>query len=500
MGRGVDSNLLAGLATGTGLVLAGFIGVNVVYPPAHDAPMQDISTAPPTPENLGLAPLPLVEDVPPETLADTDQPLVDDAPPEDDTPAADSAEGLPDAPVSDDIAADAPLLESLPEQMPESASVPQVESAPEEEAGVEPATEMDIAGTSDENVPQVELHIPTPSEGMTEDSAAEMPAAQAQVSAVPLPSRIAPAPQADVALEGPHLLPPAPIGRVEDAPEARADPEIEDAPEEQVAQNDAPQTMPGTRVSGLPRIGEGSGAPIVVDQEPLPSPTPQSALQRNSLYQAGPGTADKMALVLSDPGLPMARRRMLAALEVPFTIALNPMDPTAPEAAEIYHEAGKEVVILAAGLPAGATASDLDVSLNAYFDALPRAVGVIDLPENGVARNAALLREVLPLLAQDGHGFLTFSGGLSQAGRSAEAAGVAHAEVFRVLDAGDESVFTIRRFLDRAVFQASQIGNVIVFGDATNEETLDAIEMWREERRAGQITLVPVSGILLQQE
>ncbi|MFU8898710.1 MAG: divergent polysaccharide deacetylase family protein, partial [Roseinatronobacter sp.] len=94
----------------------------------------------------------------------------------------------------------------------------------------------------------------------------------------------------------------------------------------------------------------------------------------------------------------------------------------------------------------------------------------------------------------------TFAGGLTQAGRAATAAGIAHAEVFRVLDAAGESVFTIRRYLDRAVFQASQIGHVIVFGDAANEETLDALQTWQAERRSGQVALVPVSGILLRDD
>ena len=79
-------------------------------------------------------------------------------------------------------------------------------------------------------------------------------------------------------------------------------------------------------------------------------------------------------------------------------------------------------------------------------------------------------------------------------------AGVAHAEIFRVLDDGEHSPFTIRRFLDRAVFQASQMGYVIVFGDAANETTLEAIAMWREDGRVGQVTLTPVSAILLAQD
>jgi polysaccharide deacetylase 2 family uncharacterized protein YibQ len=74
---------------------------------------------------------------------------------------------------------------------------------------------------------------------------------------------------------------------------------------------------------------------------------------------------------------------------------------------------------------------------------------------------------------------------------------VPHAEVFRVLDDEDQSPFTIRRYLDRAVFQASQIGEVIVFGDATNDATMEALEMWRSAGRADQVAVVPVSAILL---
>ena len=158
------------------------------------------------------------------------------------------------------------------------------------------------------------------------------------------------------------------------------------------------------------------------------------------------------------------------------------------------------MLILATAIPAGATASDLDVTFSAYFSALPTAVGVIDLPQSGFARNAGLLSDVLPLLAEDGHGLVTFSGGLAQAARAADAAGIAHAEVFRVLDSGNDSAFTMRRFLDRAVFQASQMGQVVVFGDGSNDVLMEAIAMWREGSRLDQVELVPISGILLQQQ
>lgn len=222
-----------------------------------------------------------------------------------------------------------------------------------------------------------------------------------------------------------------------------------------------------------------------------------TALARNAAVFDLNASGPLMAVVLNDPGLPTSARAELAALDLPFSVALNPMDPTASQAALLYRDAGKEVFLIAAGLPDGATASDVDVTLSAYFSALPMSAGLIDLPRDGVVRNARLLGDVLQVVARDGHGFITFAGGLGQAARVAAAAGVAHTEVFRVLDPSDESPFTIRRFLDRAVFQAAQLGQVVVFGEASNDAMLQALDLWMTEGRADQVTLVPASAILL---
>lgn len=489
MGHSVNSSLFAGLAAGAGLVVAGIIGATVVFPPAPEGITRDLPLSQPAPEGEAFAPRPLVEVQPVTPLA-----TLDPAP--QDMPDAATEVPLPDAATPEEGGAEDAAL-----QPPQSVEMAEDEDmvAPEDAVLPDVPADTGLAEAPAQNIPHVDMQPLMPADALREDGAPELPDAQdSTATPAPLPSA-ASAPRADMAIEGVQLVPPAPLGQVDDAPQAVSELEAESAPARQ-ASAEPRQTMPGTRAQGLPRIGGGEDVPVTVDQDPVPDVTPRPALLRNSVYQAQDGTADKMALILSDAGLPMPIRRDLAALDLPFTIALDPMDSTAQEAAEIYHAAGKEVVILASGLPSGATASDLDVSFNAYFGAVPLAVAVIDVPENGFARNAGLLREVLPLLAQDGHGLLTFAGGLTQAGRAAAAAGIAHAEVFRVLDAGGESVFTIRRYLDRAVFQASQIGHVIVFGDAANEETLDTVQTWQAERRSGQVALVPVSGILLRDD
>lgn len=498
----MNSSLLAGLAVGAGVVVAGVIATTVMFPPVPTAQVSDSAAleAQPESEAVMMDEQPAMQDDELPHLPDglviediAEMPVPEDVV-VDEAPLEDAA--MEDA-ARDDGVTDEAISEGSAPEVAETADSPEIEVTAEEPDTAAETVEADAAQTL--RSPEVDQDGAPAIEDLSQDGAPETPGAEDQSERAPLPMAIASVPQAEPEVGGEQFLPPAPVAPVADAPEPRSGPDADAEPEEQLSELEQ-QAMPGTRVAGLPRIGEGSDAPIIVDQSPLPEVEHRPALMRNSLYQPSDDTGDRMAIILSDPGLPMPIRRDLAALEFPFTVALNPMDNSATEAAEIYHAAGKEVVILASDLPSGATASDIDVSLNAYFSALPLAVGMIDLPENGFGRNAGLLREVLPVLAQDGHGLLTFAGGLTQAARASEAAGIAHSEVFRVLDAGDENAFTIRRYLDRAVFQAAQIGQVIVFGDASNEETLEAIEMWREDRRSAQVTLVPVSGILLQND
>lgn len=258
-------------------------------------------------------------------------------------------------------------------------------------------------------------------------------------------------------------------------------------------------TMPGRTVMAMPGQSLTRPPPVTASVTDLDLPSvPTTGLARNAA-QADiiPGTP-LMALVLNDPGMSATARAALAAIALPFSVVVNPMDPTAADAAKLYRDAGKEVYLLAAGLPDRATASDVDVTLSAHFSTVPLAAGLIDLPRDGVVRNARLLGDVLQVVARDGHGLITFAGGLGQAVRSAAAAGVAHTEVFRVLDQSDESPFTIRRFLDRAVFQATQLGQVVVFGEASNDAMLEALDLWMADGRADQVSMVPASAILLE--
>ncbi len=435
----MKSGLLAGLATGTALAVIGGLGAVIVLPsPAlRDAPSEHLARE-------------TVEEVP-----------------ELDTQAL----------VPDEVTEERP--EAEPEPEPEPLTEP------------EPSDLPDLPETPDAPAPSIADLLAPPLLGLEMETMAvpSTPEPEAIPEIAMLPAAPMTAPQADARPEAPQTpTPPSEAApELQDMPVAPAP----ETPAPEVADEPAPSGLPGRPVAGLINL-----SPPEETTQPE-TPEPATALVRNSTYRPDGRDAARMSIVFSDPGLPMAQREILAALDIPLTIALNPLDPGAEEAAELYFESGKEVLILATGLPEGATETDIDITMTAYLEALPRAVGMIDLPERGFARNAQLTANILPYLAQDGYGVLTFAGGLSQAGRAADSLGMAHAEVFRVLDAGDESAFTIRRFLDRAVFQASQMGHVIVFGDASNAATMEALEMWLSDGRAGQVKLVPVSGILL---
>ena len=476
MRSGVNSYLLAGLGVGTGIVVAGFTVASLIYPPAPATAPQpgtfETSTSAPDP----VAPGNIDADRETTGISPTEE-IIATAPPATDPPVPEAS----DAEMAVEVMPDpTPSEETLPTEDAQAPTPP------------EDSTLAEIA--------QAPLLPDDPADAaeLAEELAPIAPGQERERAQARLPSGLLAAPWAERSAGLPQVLAPDAPAPDADTPVASAAPEPEQS---DAASLDAPQpaTLPGQRISNLPQIGTGDTTTVAQNDVPEMGAADATALERNALHD-GSGTGARMALVLSDPGLPMAMRRSLAAMDFPFTVALNPLDTTAPDAAGIYRENGKEVLILATAIPAGATASDLDVTFSAYFSALPTAVGVIDLPQSGFARNAGLLSDVLPLLAEDGHGLVTFSGGLAQAARAADAAGIAHAEVFRVLDSGNDSAFTMRRFLDRAVFQASQMGQVVVFGDGSNDVLMEAIAMWREGSRLDQVELVPISGILLQQQ
>lgn len=218
-------------------------------------------------------------------------------------------------------------------------------------------------------------------------------------------------------------------------------------------------------------------------------------LQRFARSFENPSAKPLFAILLLDPGGPEVRRAELAALPLPLSFVVDPMQPGAAEAAAIYRAAGQEVVMLATAIPRGAKAADLEQSFAAVAQILPEAVGLIDTADATFQDNRGLSAEVVTHLDSQGLGLITFDRGLNAADQVARREGLPSAIVFRSLDDEGEDSPLIRRYLDRAAFKAAQEGRVVVIGSA-REATITALMEWAVEGRSASVALAPISAVM----
>lgn len=407
--------------------------------------------------------------------------------------AAPPAEPAAQATAGDDGAEPAPA--EIPAETPaESATLAEPEPAeaqpeapPPALAAAAPDLPAGDAATADPgDLPVPDLPLP----GLT-GGVAELPAGTSASEAVPETADAPPPPPLTPAEEA--LLQPAPVPAAEPAPALI----VPDEPPV-TGQGSLPADSAGTpAVAGvetgrLPQIGDEPAAPVT---EAAPDTRPLTLFARPFTREEG---KPLFSILLVDPGGPAVDRATLAALPFPVTFVIDPMAPDAATAAALYRAAGQEVVMAATGIPAGATAADLEQTFQAHAAALSEAVAVIDLPEGGMGEDRPLATLAVPVIEAQGRGLITYDVGLNAGDQVARRADMPAATVFRRLDADDESKPVIRRYLDRAAFKAAQDGQVMVIG-TTRPETVAAILEWTVEGRAATVSLAPASAVLLAQ-
>lgn len=420
------------------------------------APLPAAPEAEPAPEILQKGPL--TEEEPDvgaeESAGDGDGTLADDAA---QAPAAEGESATPSPAAG--VTSEAPAAPLAPAAAAEGDALasPQAEAAP----GVVPADEP--AAPSAEAVPEVQGEPP----------AAPVEEALLQPDPAPLAD---PAP-ALIAPEEPVVIAPEP------APGLASDGGIDMA-------------VPEVETDRLPRIGdaeEGAG-----DAAPDPGVLAVTGTTPLELFAAqfdNPEAKPLFSIILIDRGTSAEDRANLAALPFPVTFALDPLAADSAEAARVYRAAGQEVAMLAAGIPAGATAADMEQTFQALDIALPEAVVVLDDAAAGFQDKPELARQAVPIVAAQGRGLVTYDRGLNTADQVARREGVPAAVIFRVLDSEGESIPKMRNYLDRAAFKAAQEGRVLVIG-TTKPETVAAILEWTVEGRASTVALAPVSAVL----
>ncbi|KPQ04795.1 MAG: hypothetical protein HLUCCA12_16240 [Rhodobacteraceae bacterium HLUCCA12] len=441
--------------------------------------------------------------------------------PPDEHEAADPAGSDEDAAQEDARAAPAdeeaePEASGAAETAPDAAEVPADEDAEtdgqadEPETGAQEPAEQDAA---ESEAPEPEAQEPEATEPEADASERDRDADQGEGETATETDSL-PESDADSGTDASDADAPDTDGPEADAPQTpdRAEPS-EDAeggaaPDSRPVLRAVPSSpgldreIDGVRVGRLPSIVTGDPQGEEAPQPDAPDEGDEAAANGDRPARerfAAPYDADsgpRFAIVLVDaPADPDAEEAILA-LPMPVSVALDPQDADAPRRAEAYREAGHEILMLAAGLPAGATPSDLEVTFDGWFRALPEVVALIDTPQDGFQSDRSLAQAIMPFLADDGYGLVTYERGLNPAAQSADSAGIANVAVFRIVDTDDENQFTIRRYLDRATFRAQQQGHVVVMGRAAHEETMAGLIGWRMEGRAGQVAIVPVSATL----
>jgi polysaccharide deacetylase 2 family uncharacterized protein YibQ len=360
--------------------------------------------------------------------------------------------------------------------LPEAAEPPPMVEEEEALPGEVPA-HSPLAPAPEEEASSTPAEPTAPTEPLLDSPAPDLP--ETAVPEAASPGTVAPVPD----LSGPGDT--APATARTDPGAGAADQGTDTGPRHSV-EIAAPPADPVTPTEPAPaELAPADPAPIV-DSRPL---------ARFAVPFDNPEGKPLFAIVLADDGGTGIDRAALAALPLPVTIALDPGAPGAAQFAVVYRNAGKEVAMLATGIPEGVKPADLEAILAAHAAVLPEAVAVVDLPDGGFQTDLARAAALMPLLKAQGRGLVTFDRGLNVGDQVARREAVPAALIFRQIDAEEESVPVMRRYLDRAVFKAAQDGHAVVFG-AASPEVITALLEWSVEGRAGSVALAPLTALL----
>ncbi|MEE4187559.1 MAG: divergent polysaccharide deacetylase family protein, partial [Roseobacter sp.] len=377
-----------------------------------------------------------------------------------------------------------PADEALPPELADAAALP----APE---GQEAVSDEDNSRNAQVTA---KLQVDTPSTARPADVT------------VPLPTPASAAP----VRTGTASLPD--VARTETVVEADTDspaasPEILQTQEQSPAATPAPRVAEAeVRVNRLPSLADAEPAP---QEQPVPAETvevPSDAsddrppVQRYSAEFDGSDGKPMMAVVLMDDGVELSSLQtgmdVLSALPYPVSVAIDALLPDAADRMAAYRAAGFEV-LAAIDLPEGAQATDAEVTISVALENLPEIFAVLEGTQPGVQTTPMAGRQVVSILAQTGHGFVSQNRGLNTVQKLAVREGVPARTVFRDLDSQGQTEVVIRRFMDQAAFRAAQDGGVIMLG-RLRPETLSALVSWSLQDRASTVAMAPASAVLLQ--
>jgi len=233
-----------------------------------------------------------------------------------------------------------------------------------------------------------------------------------------------------------------------------------------------------------------AAAPVSPVPEPARSEDPEgTALERNAVPSGETGGRPLMAVVLLDQD----GGALLQTLPLSVAIAADATDAAAR--AQVWRDAGQEVVAIPAVTDPSETGAD--ALIDGTASTLPQAASVMPDGASGFAGGPLVSRQIVESLALTGHGLIARGSALDPAIRAAEQAGVPVTRIYRRMDGAGRDARAIARFLDQAAFEARNRGSVVVLA-ANTDEVARAFDLWLGSSRAQSVALVPVSAVLRQ--
>ena len=255
-----------------------------------------------------------------------------------------------------------------------------------------------------------------------------------------------------------------------------------------------PEPPPPAVSDRLPRIGDEPAA-----ESEVPSPLAEDVplLRKNALDFTTIPELPEMAVVLLDTGPGRETVGDVALMPFPLSVAVDASQPDA-EAAIDYYRANNAEVILVVPFPPGVTATDVDVTMQAYDALLDKVVAVM-VPESVGFQNAGdAAAQLATVLGEKGLGLLSYPAGLNTGHKTAVSEGVPATLVFRDLDPEDQSADVIRRFLDNVAFRARNEEGTVALA-RVRPDSLQALLEWSLGNRAQTVNLAPLSALLIEQ-
>ena len=254
-----------------------------------------------------------------------------------------------------------------------------------------------------------------------------------------------------------------------------------------------PSGSNGIRINRIRTAPTEEAAPEP-DSEPEVSATPASdALNAFAKDFENPDALPLLSVLLIDDG---SDNSTIGAENLPVTVVLDAAKQGVADRMAELRSNGIEVA-KTVGLPVGATASDIEIALEASAASLTEVVAYVDVA--GVAQNNRnAVSQFLNSAAERGQGMVIFGGGLNSGLDAAEAAGVPAAQIYRDLTDARQSADALSRFFAQAAFQARQNGSVILVA-RLNAETLTALAEFAQTPRGKQVALAPLSAVLKAQ-